>query len=307
MFFNVELCYNFSWNEFLTEGKQLIVCVEKMKKIILLLSLVIFAFSGCGKSATISVHEGDIDIPGVIETKKDSEFVHKLYSMKDTSTDDVSKIKSILKILPYLNEEKNDFVLEDKKIEISYTTDLRSKYRDLYDLEKRAKQIAVTLFPIVSDLNEVMVSVSDVYGEFAMHTYEKELVNSLPGGAYFTLENMEKALKNKSSFETYLMKILDMNPEENGFEAYYEKIFKKLSDNEIVNYETAKFTEKIYEGEDKFEGFDLKECAKKNKVDLHKYIGENLIFAVCEIVDFTDGKTSEHFYVFKSENILIYE
>lgn len=278
-----------------------------MKKTILLILSIIFIFSGCGKSTTISVRDGETSVPEIIETKKDSEFVNKLYSMKNISRDNISGVETILNILPYLNEEKKEINIKDNNIEISYTTGLRSKYRDLFDLEKRTRQIAVNLFPILNGINEVEISVSDVYGEFASHSYRKETVNTLPGSAYFTLENMEKAVKNKSQFETYLMRILDMKPEKSGFEPYYEKIFKSLSDNETINYEASVFTEKVYEGEDKFEGFNIKACAKKNNINLQKYLGNKLIFAVCEVIDFTDGTKAKHFYVFKNENILMYE
>ena len=278
-----------------------------MKKIAFLLVGIIFLFSGCGQKKTISVHDGDLDIPGIIESKKDSEFVYKLYSLKKSSSENETDVRTVVNTLPYLSETIKELTVEDDALNISYSIGLRSKYRNLFDLERKTKQIALTVFSVIKDINTVSVSVYDVYGKFEEKIWENATVSDSYGAEYFTPENINKSSEGRDVFESYLLKVLDLKCEEDGNEIIVGEINKKITDNQVIDFESFEVSEMVYKGESVFAGFDLNKCAEANGINMEKYMNMNLTFAVCKVVDFTNGDISKHLIVFKGDLFVMYE
>lgn len=275
-----------------------------MKKLLFLI-VAIFLLSGCGQKQTISVRESEIEIPGIIESKKDSEFVHTLFSMKKTTLSELEDVRTIIKTTPYFSEKQFVLSVDGTTLNISYDTKLRSVYRSPVELEKSLMQTSLTVFSLVPDIQQTNITLKDVYGEFLSLTFDRNTINEYYGAAYFTPENIYDATSNRDRFESYLLKVLDIGSEETEFDIYIEEISKKLSDEVIIDFESIEKYDAFYRENFELQSFNMAEYAKKNKIKLEKYIDSKLGFFVCDIINFIDNQVETHLYVFKNESIIM--
>jgi len=166
-------------------------------------------------------------------------------------------------------------------------------------------QTSLTIFALASDVEKTVITLTDVYGEYLVCSYDRNTVNECYGASYFTLENINNSTEKRERFESYLLKILDIKCEENQFDVYFEEISKKLSDEEIIEFESAEKFEVFFTEELEITGFDINGYAKSHKINMEKYIDSKLNFIVLDINNFISNKTESYIYVFKNESIII--
>lgn len=281
------------------------------RSLIFILILSLIFLSGCKQSISTSEDGNNAPESLISETGSKSELINRLMRNRNTSVTEKRSIKNILEGLPYFPEKNVTIEVEDTKLKITYNIGLRTRYRNRRELARNLDQIALTMYAVLSDVSVLSIYVKDAYGPYSDVTYTREDIykiaetNTLKGIGYFNEEIIKNATKDKQLLESYVVKVLDLEYEKDVNEEYYNEIYKKLTDEEMIFEERTQVFSFLYNNTSIPAGIDLEYFASNNKIDLKKYYNKNLTVFVSDVVNVVKGTVTKKIFVFDPRSVLI--
>lgn len=215
-----------------------IIITVSVLLVITIVTGAILAFSGRNTSKT------DAPAPSKnIEISQPSEKSRLLYRYKGTSSDNRNKLTKLIYDLDFANFEINSIENENSLLTINYAVDSRTKYRFMNDYSKNFNQTGAVLFSLCPSLDNIVMTVSDGYGEFYSYAISRTSLCTSENMKKFTAKYINSAAENETTFDEFI-KNVDLIKSEDYDNSYLKQIYSNLSDDIQINENSRTYFKK---------------------------------------------------------------